>query len=826
MTIRTCRGVGALAVAVALALWLTTTSATAAGDYDQPLRPQFHFSLPTGWIGDPNGLVYRDGRYYLYSYGTWEGATSTDLVHWSTLPVTGPARDPGTNAFFSGSAVYDQDDTSGLGTKANPPMVAMFTSVQAGTDIETQSLAYSTDGGSSWTRYDGNPVLDLHSVNFRDPKVFWYAPGKTWLMVISLSDQHKVSIYRSPNLKDWSHLSDFGPAGSTSGVWEMPDLYPLNVDGDPHHTKWVLSVSVGSTGVQYFVGDFDGTTFTSDDSASYTPPPGTTVQDFESGYGAWVPTGTAFGSTPAHGTLPDQQTVGGYQGSSLANSYLGGDSSTGELTSPAFVIDKPRLNFLVGGGNHPYVTGTVPYGQLPAGSLFTDFSTGPFAWTGTGDFAGIQPSTDGLPNQISSHVLDTWGPKGDPSQGTITSPTFTISSPYIDLQVAGGNHPWGQANPTAVNLIVGGQVVATATGPNAPDLTFNNWDVSKYQGQQAQIQVVDQNDGSNGWGHMMIGDIVFANAPARPWDDQTSVNLLVDGQVVRSATGSNSEALDWTSWDLSDLEGKQARIQIVDHSTGGWGHVLADDFMLSDQPALSMNQRAHWVDHGADFYAANTWNGTPDGRRVMVAWENNWDYAGAIPTAPWQGAETFPRDLGLKTIDGRIQLVARPVTALAQLRRGPAGRATHVTAADSVVPLPVAGRTLDLTAHLTAGTASRFGLRVRSGTGADGAPQYTEIGYDRHEQQLYVDRTRSGLTDFSSSFPRIDRAALPLVNGGITLHVLIDRSSVEVYADQGQVTLTDQVFPDPTSTGVDLFADEGTATLDSVQAWKLSSVWR
>ena len=149
-----------------------------------------------------------------------------------------------------------------------------------------------------------------------------------------------------------------------------------------------------------------------------------------------------------------------------------------------------------------------------------------------------------------------------------------------------------------------------------------------------------------------------------------------------------------------------------------------------------------------------------------------------------------------------------------------------MTAADSVVPLPVAGRTLDLTAHLTAGTASRFGLRVRSGTGADGAPQYTEIGYDRHEQQLYVDRTRSGLTDFSSSFPRIDRAALPLVNGGITLHVLIDRSSVEVYADQGQVTLTDQVFPDPTSTGVDLFADEGTATLDSVQAWKLSSVWR
>ncbi|MGT2463792.1 glycoside hydrolase family 32 protein [Sinomonas atrocyanea] len=200
--------------------------------YDEPYRPQFHFTLPNSWLGDPNGLTYRDGRYHLYSYGTWEGATSPDLVHWSDIPVTAPQRDPGSSAFYSGSAVVDKDNTSGFGTPGSPAMVAVFTSQMANGD-QAQSLAYSTDNGKTWTRYAGNPVLDLKSQNFRDPKVFWYAPMHSWIMAIALSDQHKVAFYRSPDLKTWTHLSDFGPAGSTSGVWEMPDLYQLPVDGNP-----------------------------------------------------------------------------------------------------------------------------------------------------------------------------------------------------------------------------------------------------------------------------------------------------------------------------------------------------------------------------------------------------------------------------------------------------------------------------------------------------------------------------------------------------------------------------------------------------------------
>ena len=144
-------------------------------------------------------------------------------------------------------------------------MVAIYTSTQKATGIQEQALAYSTDGGLTWTKYSGNPVLNINSQNFRDPKVFWYAPSHRWLMVVARSDLRQVEFYSSPDLKNWTYLSDFGPAGSITGVWECPDLFPLKVDRNPHRTKWVLVVNVnpgapaGGSGTQYFVGQFDGT---------------------------------------------------------------------------------------------------------------------------------------------------------------------------------------------------------------------------------------------------------------------------------------------------------------------------------------------------------------------------------------------------------------------------------------------------------------------------------------------------------------------------------------------------------------------------------------
>ena len=165
-------------------------------------------------------------------------------------------------------------------------------------------------------------------------------------MVAVIANEHKVLIWRSADLKHWTKLSEFGPRNATGGAWECPDLFALAVDGDPDNVKWVMSVSLnpggiaGGSGTQYFVGDFDGTIFTPDGPASYQPPSGTLLQGFENGYTGWTPTGAAFGSQPASGSLPGQQAVTGYVGEHLVNSFIDFDGAQGELTSPAFTIEQ------------------------------------------------------------------------------------------------------------------------------------------------------------------------------------------------------------------------------------------------------------------------------------------------------------------------------------------------------------------------------------------------------------------------------------------------------------------------------------------------------
>lgn len=561
--------------------------------------------------------------------------------------------------------VIDEANTSGFGEVGMPPMVAIYTGYEEETGNQTQNLAYSTDRGRTWTKYEGNPVLDAEANDFRDPKVFWSEPDERWVMVVMLPQERKVSFYGSPDLKAWTHLSDFGPAGATGGIWEVPDLFELPVDGNPDDTKWVLQINIGGgtlyggSGAQYFVGEFDGETFTADgDPARFAVPVGELVADFEGDdYGDWEVTGTAFGEGPASGALENQQQVGNFLGDGFANSFSGGDASQGTLTSPSFEITRGYLNLLVGGGA----------------------------------YAG-----------------------------------------------------------------------------------------------------------------------------------ETAVNLLVEGEVVRTATGEEGEWLDWHSWDVREFEGRQARVEIVDRQSEDWGHVSVDHIVQSDTRAVPLKARARWVDYGKDFYAAISWETLPEAgnRQVWLGWMSNWQYAQDVPTYLWRSAQSIPRTLGLETHGGTLRLVQRPVQELQALREFHVNVKDRLLRGGSSYQPDIAGKTLEVVAEFELGDASEVGFRVRTDQGEE-----TLVGYDVAKAEMFVDRRRSGVTDFSDAFPGVHRGPLPIRQGRIKLHTFIDASSVEAFGNEGYTVITDLIFPRSENRELELYAKGGDAQLVSLDVWRLASVW-
>lgn len=230
-----------------------------------PFRPAYHFSPAQGNLADPNGLIFFDGEYHLFHQqdGTWAHAVAKDLVHWEPLGTA--LNHDALGLAMSGSCVDDGANTSGLVPGGG--LVAIYTSTEGG---EAQSIAFSTDRGRSWRRYDGNPVIPNGGrKDFRDPKVFWHEPTTSWVMVVSTGD--RIAIFRSPNLIAWEHASDFGEGrDSHAAVWECPDLFPLD-DAITGETHWVLTMSIGDneetagSTAQYFIGDFDGSTFFPED---------------------------------------------------------------------------------------------------------------------------------------------------------------------------------------------------------------------------------------------------------------------------------------------------------------------------------------------------------------------------------------------------------------------------------------------------------------------------------------------------------------------------------------------------------------------------------
>ena len=248
-----------------------TESARSDTFYDEIYRPQFHFTAQTGWLNDPNGMVFYDGEYHLFfqhnPFGltsgnlTWGHAISPDMVHWTQIAnaITPDERGP----IWSGSAVVDWHNTSGLAHGVETPLVALYTAAGSTSPASqgqpfTQCLVVSLDRGRTWAKYERNPVMAHLVHENRDPKVIWFAPTRQWIMALYL-DGEKFGLYASPDLKTWTELQTFTMPGSS----ECPDFFPLPVDGEPNQSKWVFT---GANG-RYLVGSFDGAKFVPEQDA-------------------------------------------------------------------------------------------------------------------------------------------------------------------------------------------------------------------------------------------------------------------------------------------------------------------------------------------------------------------------------------------------------------------------------------------------------------------------------------------------------------------------------------------------------------------------------
>jgi len=315
--------------------------------YDQQWRPNYHFSKECCNVGDPAGFIRYNGVYRLF---VWDQVQSGNLLNWSNAGW--PFLNVPTNLSpWNGTVAMDLNNTSGFGTPAHPPMIAVWTALDVNTLEENVELSYSTDF-INFEYYTNNPIVDGDVQTFRDPDLIWHEDSGKWVFAIGRSDESKIAFHSSTNLKDWVWTSDFGPLGA-HGFWEVPGFAHLPVDGDVNNKKWVLYTGRGPAQVQYFVGDFNGDSFTLDPSCEAFLKQGKGLngilfEDFEAATWAesgWTTTGFGFGSGPT-------ASGRGYIGERCARAFVGESDPISTLTSPNFTITKNCINFLIAGDDN------------------------------------------------------------------------------------------------------------------------------------------------------------------------------------------------------------------------------------------------------------------------------------------------------------------------------------------------------------------------------------------------------------------------------------------------------------------------------------------
>ena len=418
----------------------------------------------------------------------------------------------------------------------------------------------------------------------------------------------------------------------------------------------------------------------------------------------------------------------------------GGQYFIGQFDGVRFVADKDMF-------------GKSASELVPAGKVIADFEGETYGdWKVTGDAFGPGPAKGKFPNQNpvdgykGERLVNSFF-HGDETTGTLTSPEFEVTKPFLNFLIGGGSKK------------------------------------------------------------------------------ETRMDLWVDGKVVRTASGNDGERLSWRAWDVRELIGRQAKLEILDKATGGWGHINIDQIMLADAPARSASESALWFDYGPDYYAAVSWSDVPksDGRRLWLGWMNNWQYGQDVPTAPWRSAMSIPREVGLRQTSDGIRLVQKSAREMESLRgeNFQFNGGDVATANDWLAKSKIQGDQLEILVELEPQSVGVEGVQVLRGS-----REATVIGVDRSRGQVFVDRTESGVVNFHPKFPSRNNAPLDSPHGKVKLHIFVDAGSVEVFVNDGEQVFTDLVFPSADSRGVKFFGPEDKVKIGSLNVWTLKSVWK
>lgn len=303
------------------------------------------------------------------------------------------------------------------------------------------------------------------------------------------------------------------------------------------------------------------------------------------------------------------------------------------------------------------------------------------------------------------------------------------------------------------------------------------------------------------------------------------INLLVDGKIVRTDTGKNSNDLQWSGWDVSAFKGRTAKIEIVDYLDKGTGYnessgyIYIDHIMMSDELAKTELEKAYWIDYGPDLFAVRSWNNYAEHEKriVWTGWMGSWRYASLEPV---RGIQSVPRNVELKTFPEGVRLVQNPVKELESLRK------THLTAVGSSFEgiwesnkFKPSRNSYELIVEFENISAKEFGLNLCVGNN-----EKTIVGYDTESEELYVDRRNSGYDKFISLFPQLNKGPLKNRSNTLKLHVFVDNCSVEVFANSGETVISSKIYPDSSSLNIQLFSSKGRVAVKSLDLWELNSI--